>query len=132
MANTGMRAAMTALIGEPARRPPTYPAIMGPAGWIHQSRKERIKMTREDDQKENGVPSPWNRPTSLSTSIRYTPGWCALGRGLPRDRLDGRSSSSSLGRRGHSSHRSNPMPIPARSGRTLLGWAWDYFDGYYG
>src|SRR5436309_3309868 len=51
MANTGMRAAMTALIGEPARRPPTYPAIMGPAGWIHQSRKERIKMTREDDRK---------------------------------------------------------------------------------
>src|SRR6267143_4788397 len=112
MANTGMRAAMTALIGEPARRPPTYPAIMGPAGWIHQSRNERIRMTREDDQNENGAPSPWNRPTSLSTSIRYTPGWRDLGLGLGRNRLDGLSSSSSLARRGQISHRSSPMPIP--------------------
>src|SRR5438046_10123178 len=95
-----------------------YTAIMGPVGRIHQSRKESSKMTREDDQKENGAPSPWNRPTSLSTSIRYTPGWCALGGGLPRDRLDGRSSSSSLGRRAHRTHRIYPMLIPARSGRT--------------
>src|SRR5437763_1918003 len=83
-------------------------------------RDQPADVREDDDQKEDGVPSPWIRPTSLSTSIRYTPGWCALGRGLPRDRLDGRSSSSSLGRRGHSSHRSNPMPIPARSGRTFV------------
>src|SRR3989442_11787094 len=70
----GMSAAMTALIGEPARRPPTYPAIIGPAGWIHHSRNERIRMTREEDQNENGGPSRWKRPASLSTSMRYTPG----------------------------------------------------------
>src|SRR3989454_9820604 len=69
----GMSAAMTALIGEPARRPPTYPAIIGPAGWIHHSRNERIRMTREEDQKENGGPSRWKRPASLSTSMRDTP-----------------------------------------------------------
>src|SRR3989442_12924738 len=71
-----MSAAMTALIGEPARRPPTYPAIIGPAGWIHHSRNERIRMTRDEDQNENGGPSRWKRPASLSTSMRYTPGVC--------------------------------------------------------
>src|SRR2546422_10281049 len=69
-----MSAAITPLIGEPARRPPTYPAIIGPAGWIHQSRNERIRMTREEDQNENGGPSRWKRPASLSTSMRDTPG----------------------------------------------------------
>src|SRR5207245_1912781 len=71
-----MSAAMTALIGEPARRPPTYPAIIGPAGWIHHSRNERIRMTRDEDQNENGGPSRWKRPASLSTWLRSTPGGC--------------------------------------------------------
>src|SRR2546430_4086384 len=70
-----MSAAMTALIGEPARRPPTYPAIIGPAGWIHQRRKERIRITRDDDQNENGGPTSCNRIASVSTSVRLTPGW---------------------------------------------------------
>src|SRR2546427_387507 len=63
-----MSAAITPLIGEPARRPPTYPAIIGPAGWIHQSRNERIRMTREEDQNENGGPSRSKGPASLSAS----------------------------------------------------------------
>src|SRR2546429_9617070 len=77
-----MSAAITPLIGEPARRPPTYPAIIGPAGWIHQSRNERIRMTREEDQNENGGPSPWKRPASLSTSVRVKPRVCARTRVL--------------------------------------------------
>src|SRR5205809_536326 len=67
---TGSRAAVTPFIGEPERRPPTKPAIIGPAGWTHHSRKERMRMIREDDQKENGGPSPWKRFASPSTSIR--------------------------------------------------------------
>ena len=67
---TGNVAAATAFIGDPARRPPTNPAIIGPAGWIHQSRNDRMRMMRDDDQNENGGPSPWNRPASPSTSIR--------------------------------------------------------------
>src|SRR5688572_31776886 len=81
IAKTGRRAAMTAFMGEPARRPPTYPAIIGPAGWIHHSRKERIRMTRDEDQNEKAGPSPWKRCASPSTSIRYTPGWCGRRRG---------------------------------------------------
>src|SRR3989442_3418950 len=73
-----MSAAITPLIGEPARRPPTYPAIIGPAGWIHQSRNERIRMTREEDPNENGGPFRLERPASLSTSMRFTPRACAL------------------------------------------------------
>src|SRR2546425_11354624 len=99
-----MSAAITPLIGEPARRPPTYPAIIGPAGWIHQSRNERIRMTREEDQNENGGPSRWKGPASLSTSMRYTPG--GGGRdpvlGFPRRRGGSASSCS---------------PAPPRHGR---------------
>src|SRR2546425_6723013 len=100
-----MSAAITPLIGEPARRPPTYPAIIGPAGWIHQSRNERIRMTREEDQNENGGPSRWKRPASLSTSMRDTPGVGDPTRGFVlRRRRGGSASSSSLGRRGPRRH----------------------------
>src|SRR3989442_16029367 len=101
----GMSAAMTALIGEPARRPPTYPAIIGPAGWIHHSRNERIRMTREEDQNENGGPSRWKRPASFSTSMRYTPGVWERARALVfRRRRGGFSSSPVLARRRQERH----------------------------
>src|SRR2546422_11246899 len=97
----GMSAAMTALIGEPARRPPTYPAIIGPAGWIHHSRNERIRMTREEDQNENGGPSRWKRPASLATSMRYTPGVGDPARALVfRRRRGGSCPSPAPGPRG--------------------------------
>src|SRR2546425_6002150 len=116
-----MSAAMTALIGEPARRPPTYPAIIGPAGWIHHSRNERIRMTREEDQNENGGPSRWKRPASLSTSMRYTPGVWDRARVLVcRRRRGGSSSSSSLARRGQRSHPRSPLPIPSNVKRTFV------------
>src|SRR2546426_9817332 len=94
-----MSAAIAPLIGERARRPPTYPAIIGPAGWIHQSRNERIRMTREEDQNENGGPSRWKRPASLSTSMRYTPGGGDRTRVLVfRRRRAGSSPSPALAR----------------------------------
>ncbi|OGS48219.1 MAG: hypothetical protein A3K68_04635 [Euryarchaeota archaeon RBG_16_68_13] len=70
IAKTGRRAETMAFQGEPARRPPTNPAIMGPAGWIHQRRRARIRIIREEDQKENGGPSPRKRRASWSTSMR--------------------------------------------------------------
>src|SRR3989454_12646279 len=105
----GMSAAMTALIGEPARRPPTYPAIIGPAGWIHQSRNERIRMTREEDQNENGGPSPWKGPASLATSMRYTPRVWARARGFGfRRRRAGSRSPPAPGHRGPRGPRREP------------------------
>src|SRR2546425_1272355 len=41
---------------------------MGPAGWIHHSRNDRIRITRDEDQNENGGPSRWKRPASPSTN----------------------------------------------------------------
>src|SRR5437867_13422028 len=96
-----MSAAITPLIGEPARRPPTYPALIGPAGWIHQTRNERIRMTREEAQNENGGPARWKRPASLSTAMRYTPAVRQRTRALVfrRRRAGAASSASPAGRR---------------------------------
>src|SRR3989442_10494591 len=116
----GMSAAMTALIGEPARRPPTYPAIIGPAGWIHHSRNERIRMTREEDQNENGGPSRWKRPASLSTSMRYTPGVWDRARVLVCRRRRGRSPPPSpLAPPGPRKPRGNPPPLPIHGNQPL-------------
>src|SRR3989442_8216760 len=116
-----MSAAMTALIGEPARRPPTYPAIIGPAGWIHHSRKERIRMTRDEDQNENGGPSRWKRPASLSTSMRYTPGVCDRTRDwVLRRRRGGSAPSPSPGPPGPRSPPGKPLSLPNQGHPTLV------------
>src|SRR3989304_348279 len=122
IAKIGTTAATTAFHGEPARRPPTYPAIMGPAGWIHQSRTDRIKMIREEDQKENAGPSEWKRPSSLSTSIRNTFGrsgvWARfrglrLGSSSSHDRAFAlRNGHRTIQKANRKSQRSTPIPIP--------------------